>query len=156
MIHILIIRFSTFLLKLCFYILEEIKQNNTNVDVAFTVDATGSMGDYIAAVKDSIDHIVSRIVQKYKNATVRLAFVGYRDYDVPETHFEILDFTESIPEFSEFVGKIKEKDGGDVPEDVLGGIDKTIHLNWKAANRIFYQIGEILFGYICSSRYRIT
>ena len=119
------------------------------------MDSTSSMGSYITAVKDSIDDIVSRIHQIYKNATVRLAFVAYRDYGT-KPHFEILNFTESIPEFSEFVGNITAMGGGDTPEDVLGGINKTIHLNWKAANRIFYQIGEILFGYICHSRYRIT
>ena len=142
----MIIRFSTSPSKLFFYILENVTIKNSHVDVAFTVDATRSMEPYIKAVKDSIDNIVLRIYQKYKKATVRIAFVGYRDYDTPDTHFEILDFTDSISDFSEFAGNIKADDGGDKPEDVLGGINETIHLNWKAANRIFYQIGKVLFG----------
>ena len=118
------------------------------------MDATGSMQKYIKAVKDSINDIVLRIYNKYRGAIVRLAFVGYRDYNI-KNHFEILDFTDSIAEFSEFVGRIKAYSGGDHQEDVLGAINKTIHLNWTAANRIFYQIGKILFRYICHSRFRL-
>ena len=149
MIHIFrIILFSTSLLKLCFYILEEIKKKNSNVDVAFTVDASGSMDGYIKAVKNGIKDIAARIHKKFNDAIVRVAFIAYRDNNGNGKHFEILDFTESIEEFSDFVRRIRANGGGDKPEDVLGAINKTIHLNWMAANRLFYQIGKVLFGYI--------
>ena len=123
------------------------------------MDATGSMSGYFKAVKDGIRNIVERIHNKFKDAIVRVAFVAYRDYHTDTNapkHFEILDFTESIEDFSEFVRRIRAGGGGDKPEDVLGAINKTIHLNWTAANRIFYQIGKILFRYICHSRYRLN
>ena len=114
---------------------------NSNVDVAFMMDATGSMGSYIEAVKNGINSIVSKIHKKFKNAKVRVAFVAYRDYGDGAKHFEILDFTESIEIFTNFVGGIVATGGGDSPEDVLGAIDKTIQLSWKAANKIFYHAG---------------
>ena len=144
----IIIRFPISSLKLCFSILEEIKKKNSNVDVAFTVDASGSMGGYIKAVKNGIKDIAARIHKKFNDAIVRVAFIAYRDNNGNGMHFEILDFTESIEEFSEFVRRIRADGGGDKPEDVLGAINKTIHLNWTAANRLFYQIGKVLFGYI--------
>ena len=71
-----------------------------------------------------------------------MAFVAYRDYGDGAKHFEILDFTEDISQFTEFVGRIRASGGGDGPEDVLGEINQTINLNWKAANKIFYLSGN--------------
>ena len=115
---------------------------NSNVDVAFMMDATGSMGKHITAVKDGINSIVSRIHDKFKKAKIRVAFVAYRDYGDGAKHFEILDFTENIEIFTNFVGGISATGGDDSPEDVLGAIDKTIKLSWKAANKIFYHAGK--------------
>ena len=117
---------------------------NSNVDVAFMMDATGSMGKHITAVKDGINSIVSRIHDKFKKAKIRVAFVAYRDYGDGAKHFEILDFTENIEIFTNFVGRISATGGDDSPEDVLGAIDKTIKLSWKAANKIFYHAGKSL------------
>lgn len=121
---------------------EEIKKKNSNVDVAFTMDATRSMRNNIKAVKDGIQDIIKRIHKKFKDAIVRVALVAYRDFGDREKHFEIFDFTESIDQFSKNVEGITASGGHDHPEDVLGAINKTIHLNWMAANRIFYQIGD--------------
>ena len=106
------------------------------------IDATGSMGSYINSVKNGINNIVTRIHAHFEAAVVRVAFVAYRDYGDGAEHFEILDFTEDIAQFTEFVGRIRASGGGDGPEDVLGAINQTINLNWKAANKIFYQSGN--------------
>ena len=94
-------------------------------------------------VKDGINKIVARVHRKFEAAVVRVAFVAYRDYGDGTKHFEILDFTDDISLFSDFVGRITASGGGDTPEDVLGAINQTLHLNWKAANKIFYQCGKI-------------
>ena len=117
-------------------------KKNSNVDVAFLIDATGSMGTYIKAVKDGINSIVSKINSRFKDAVVRVAFVAYRDYEGGAKHFEILDFTEDKKKFTNFVGGVTASGGGDAPEDVLGAIDKTINLNWTAINRFFYHAGK--------------
>ena len=118
----------------------EVVKKNSNVDIAFMIDATGSMGSNIAAVKKNVKNIAARVKNEFKGPTVRVAFVAYRDYKDTK-HFEILDFTENITSFTNFVGKVVASGGGDLPEDVLGALNKTINLNWQEANKVFFQIG---------------
>ena len=56
-------------------------------------------------------------------------------------NIEALDMTDNITKFVEFVGKLKAYAGGDVPENVLGGLDRALHLDWKYPNRIIFHIG---------------
>jgi len=119
-----------------------IKKRNSNVDIAFMMDATGSMGSNIKRVKNEINNIVARVHSEFEDAVIRVAFVAYRDYGDRSKHFEIFDFTENITLFTDFLDGVRADGGGDGPEDVLGAIDKTIKLTWKAANRIFYQCGD--------------
>ena len=107
------------------------------------MDATGSMGSNIKRVKNEINNIVARVHSEFEDAVIRVAFVAYRDYGDRSKHFEIFDFTENITLFTDFLDGVRADGGGDGPEDVLGAIDKTIKLTWKAANRIFYQCGMI-------------
>ena len=130
----------------CYQFIDVIIEKNSNVDVAFMMDATGSMGSYISIVKDGFNNIVARVHRKFKAAIVRVAFVAYRDYGDGTKHFEILDFTDNTNLFTDFVGRITASGGGDTPEDVLGAINQTINLNWKAANKIFYQTGKISYN----------
>ena len=106
------------------------------------IDATGSLEHYIKSVKDANHDIVSRVQKTFRNVKIRVAFVAYRDYGDHANHFEILDIMENIDSFTNFVGGIVATGVGDSPEDVLGEIDKTIKLSWKAANRIFFHPEE--------------
>ena len=112
-----------------------------NVDIAFVVDSTASMGRYIQDVKNHVSEIVHKTIEKYPNSTVRVGFVAYRDYTEKEMNIEALDMTNNITKFIEFVGKLKAYAGGDVPENVLGGLDRALHLDWKYPNRIIFHIG---------------
>ena len=60
---------------------------------------------------------------------MRLAFVGYRDFG-DEVRFEVLDFTPSVGDFYNFCDKIVATGGADSPEDVFGGLERSIALNW--------------------------
>ncbi|KAI6231699.1 Efk-1 [Aphelenchoides besseyi] len=113
-----------------------------NVDLCFVVDATGSMTSHIAGVKNSIRGIVADLVKKQeankKNGQsvvnrLRLAFVAYRDYDYPE-QYKVLSFTTSVDEFYNFCTEITlpiDNTCNDIPEDVLGGLNKALNLNWS-------------------------
>lgn len=50
---------------------------------------------------------------------MKLAFVGYHDYQVGFCRIQNLDFREHIDNFKEFVGIVEATGGDDVPEDVL-------------------------------------
>ncbi|KAI1694506.1 alpha-protein kinase vwkA [Ditylenchus destructor] len=111
-----------------------------NVQLCFLVDVTGSMASYINGVRDSIFKIVEKLTEKHVTFAgrgtaiakkVSLAFVGYRDF-CDATQFELLPFTESAEDFRQFCSKISASGGGDLPEDVFGGLKKAIsELNWS-------------------------
>ena len=118
-------------------------QNPYDVDVVFVMDSTASMGRYIQDVKEHISEMAEDIVDEFRNCTVRVGFVGYRDFTEGDKRLEILDMTNKTSEFVDFVDKIRAYAGGDVPEDVLGGLNQALDLSWKAKNRIIFHIGTI-------------
>ena len=121
------------------------------------MDTTASMGQYIHEVRDHISDMAHAVVDEFPNCTVRVAFVGYRDYTEADKRLQVLNMTNDTKEFVEFVGKIKPFAGGDVPEDVLGGLDKALKLDWKASNKIIFHIGVnyimAFISFVCSTRY---
>ena len=120
-------------------------RKNANVDIAFMMDATLSMKRNIVAAKDNVASIVRKVKEAFRNNTVRVAYVAYRDYSERDQRIETFDFTEDVGEFTESLGNVRAFAGYDDPEDVLGGINATLHLNWKAANKLFFQIGKFDF-----------
>ena len=117
-------------------------KKNSDVDIAFMLDATSSMELNLVAVEKNIEEVVMRVKDTFFDIKVRVALVAYRDYSEAALHFEIMDFTEDVTEFINFISNVKAFYGGDIPEDVLGALDKTINLDWKAANKLFFQIGN--------------
>jgi hypothetical protein len=91
--------------------------------------------------KKQSDHkgiiIIIGKLESYAFFKVRLAFVGYRDFFGPwDTvtsfkQFEMLDFTDSVDAFHQFCGNLTASGGDDSPEDVFGGLEKAIALNWS-------------------------
>lgn len=53
------------------------------IDVAFLLDCTESMDDYIAAAKDRLREIATEVRKIDQRARVRIALVGYRDLPPP-------------------------------------------------------------------------
>ena len=116
------------------------------MDLAFTMDASDSMQQYITAAKNNIANIVNKVKQEFNESKVRVAFVAYRDWPDKAKHFEILDFTENVDIFKKFVSQIQvstDRSSIDGAEDVLGAIGRMIDLNWNAANRVSFHIGNI-------------
>lgn len=113
-----------------------------SVDLAFIVDATGSMSSHIRAVKNSIKDIVQQIQKTNGNLNLRLSFVGYRDFCDGPKQFEVLDFVSSVGSFGAFVDKIVASGGGDAPEDMAGGIREANLLNWRNPTRVAFLIAD--------------
>lgn len=57
-------------------------------------------------------------------------------------HYEILEFIQNYREFQSFVTKIVATGGGDAPEDVIGGLNKAVQLNWleTSGTRIIFHL----------------
>ena len=70
----------------------------------FAVDATGSMGPHIQAVKAQITAIVADMRRTNPTMKLHLGFIGYRDHKDcagrPEARrFDVLSFTEDLAAF---------------------------------------------------------
>jgi len=117
-------------------------ESQVTIDLCFLMDCTGSMGPWIQTTKDKIKSITFEVQTLFPGSLLRIAFVGYRDFDT--NSFEILDFisAESYQIFDNFLSKTKEMGGGDLPEDVFGGYEKVLSINWKSQIRVLVHFAD--------------
>ncbi|MBL4706793.1 MAG: T9SS type A sorting domain-containing protein [Flavobacteriales bacterium] len=100
-----------------------------NVDIAFVVDATGSMEDEIKYLQVEMEHIISRSKSVHTKLNFRTASVFYRctgnDYSVKHA-----DFTQDVTAIGAFIKAQRAKQGGAelVDSALYVAIDQ---LNWS-------------------------
>lgn len=99
-----------------------------SVDVMFTVDATGSMGDEIAYLKSELKNIMNRIDTSVEQKRVALTF--YRDHGDQYVTREI-DFTENIDEAKIFLSQQYASGGGDYEEAVEEALKVSLAQSWN-------------------------
>lgn len=121
------------------------KQNceySKNVDIAFVVDATGSMGDEIDFLKVELLDVIERVQTKFKDLNIRLGNVFYRDKtDAYLTKNSPL--TKNIKAGVAFIKDQKAGGGGDFPEAVDAGLEEAVNdLQWsnQAVARILFLV----------------
>jgi von Willebrand factor type A domain len=102
------------------------------LDLVFTFDVTGSMGQYIKEGKNTIQSIVSRIVQQ-ENCDVRFGLVAYRDAPPQDTTFVTKEFTftKDLSIMQEYLNGLGAVGGGDGPEAVGTALYATEQLPWR-------------------------
>ncbi len=100
------------------------------VDIAFVVDATGSMGDEIEFLKEDLQDIVGKICASDASKQFYTGTVFYRDKgDQYITRFS--QFTSSASKTAEFIADQRADGGGDYPEAVHDALKSTIQdLAW--------------------------
>jgi len=112
-----------------------------SIDVAFIVDATGSMSDEIGFLKKDLESIIALVGQQC-TAKVRTGTVFYRDEgDDYVTKFSQL--TNNLNDTEKFIGKQEANGGGDWPEAVHSALEVGIQsLQWNsdARSRIAFLI----------------
>jgi von Willebrand factor type A domain len=104
-------------------------------DIAFVVDATGSMGDEINYLKTELDNVIHRVQAKYNLLTVHTAAVFYRDegddYVTKKSPFST-DFNQVL----NFIKQQNADGGGDFPEALHTALkESTEVLNWSTSAR---------------------
>ena len=74
------------------------RHDNQQVDLAFVVDCTGSMGSYIRETQRNINFIAEKISKT--SFSVHLALVEYRDHPPEDQSFvsRFHDFTQEVSE----------------------------------------------------------
>ena len=101
------------------------------LDIAFIVDATGSMGDEISFLKKDLQSIIERVMQQQTDAKIRTAALFYRD-EGDEYVTKRNDFTDKLNETINYIGKQSAGGGGDYPEAVHTALAKGLQeLSWK-------------------------
>lgn len=108
------------------------KHDSKNLDLAFAMDCTGSMGSYIEEAKNNIRRIVEEIVSSEKS-DVRLALVEYRDHPPQDSTFvtRCHDFTSSPKTMKGWLSESSASGGGDMPEAVADALHDLLKLNWR-------------------------
>ncbi len=106
-----------------------------NLDLAFVVDATGSMGDEISYLQAELLDVLKKVEKKLQNTTdVRYASVFYRDQG-DEYVTKEFNFTDKAENLISFIKKQEAGGGGDTPEAVVEALDSSIEkLSWSKGN----------------------
>ncbi|KAG0564826.1 hypothetical protein KC19_8G143000 [Ceratodon purpureus] len=117
------------------------------LDLAFLVDATGSMQTSIDMIKTTVTTMAAGIMASYPECKLRVAFVPYRDYvDAEQDDSELCDFTTNFygpdSDFSLALSRVHAAGGGDDAEDVFSGIARVAQLSWDATNRLVFHIAD--------------
>ena len=123
------------ILKEDFKLLEEYETKifkDTNLDIMFIMDLTGSMGIWLNEAKKSVKNIIEEITDNNPGAKIRMSFIGYRDFleKDEKRKYDSQEFTENIDEFNNFLSKLDCNGGGDEPEDVVGALKQALQMNW--------------------------
>ena len=95
------------------------------LDVMFLLDATGSMGDEITRLKDTIDAVAAQVEGFESKPDVRFAMTLYRDQD--DTFLtSTFDFTSDVAAFRSALNDVVAEGGGDYPEALEEGLASAL------------------------------
>jgi len=104
----------------------------TTLDLMFIIDCTGTMTPWISACRNELSKIVENILEKNPYSKIRVSFVGYRDFSEGKNRIISKDFTENIDDIKLFISKIFCYGGGDLPEDLIGGMREGLKMTWNS------------------------
>ncbi len=110
-----------------------LEQNASNkVEIAFVVDATGSMGDEIEFLKDDLKDVINNIKEQSNNSyDIYTSSVFYRD-EGDEYVVRKSDFSRDLETTVSFINNQAAGGGGDFPEAVHTGLKTAIQkLSWS-------------------------
>lgn len=104
-------------------------------DLAFIVDATGSMGDEIAFLKEDLLSILNRVQTSQSGVEIRTGTVFYRDEgDEYVTRYSA--FTTDFAATMKYISGQYAAGGGDLPEAVHTALETTLQkLDWNPQAR---------------------
>ena len=89
------------------------------------------MGMWIKRSKDTLHSIIDHVKAENEGLTVRVGFVAYRDFCDGKNRLNVTDFTTDIDAIKKKIQGQRATGGGDMPEDVQGGLNKALGLSWQ-------------------------
>ena len=115
----------------------------SRLDLAFVVDATGSMGDEIRYLKAEAANISNKLQTGFPGLEIRYALIVYRDSgDSYVTRS--FGFTTSLDGFLDDLGSQTASGGGDYPEAMHKALADATRLQWSSGNaaRVLFLIAD--------------
>lgn len=120
----------------------ETNNREKKIDIAFMVDATGSMGDEIDYLKEELTDVISKVKRNNQGTTINMGAVFYRDKG-EEYITKISGFSTDSDDTIGFIKDQSAEAGGDFPEAVEAALSKSINdLEWSenATSRILFLV----------------
>lgn len=118
-----------------FYQITGAKEPAKKADIAFIVDATGSMGDEIAFLKKDLMNILDRVKGGQGDIELRTGTVFYRD-EGDEYVTKYSQFTDDYRQTIQYIAMQNARGGGDHPEAVHTALSAALqNLDWNASAR---------------------
>ena len=115
--------------------LDETLPSPTNqVQIAFMVDATGSMGDELEFLKMDLKKVINEVQKTNTQLKISTGTVFYRD-EGDEYVVKHSPFTEDINQTIEFISQQRADGGGDFPEAVDKALVQLNQLQWQPEAR---------------------
>jgi hypothetical protein len=116
------------------------------IDLQILLDATFSMSSSIEALKAAFIDMIDNIVTEVRNqvgfeAELRVGVVAYRDPN-ESTPSEHKVFSTLLNEVEAFINTIRPINGGQIPEDVNGGLRIILDQDWQAEQRFIVHISD--------------
>ncbi len=101
------------------------------MDIVFVMDTTGSMGEEIERLKNTIQIIHMNLTSLSVSAEVRFGMVLYKDVE-DEYRTRVIPLTDDLYRFQNELNKVTALGGGDTPEDLEAALDGLIHgMEWN-------------------------
>lgn len=122
--------------------INESRSELKKADIAFVVDATGSMGDELEYLKVELIDVIGKVKSANPSATINLGSVFYRDIE-DEYLTRISNFSTEINQTIDFIRDQSANGGGDFPEAVHSALKKAVNdLQWSttATSRIIFLV----------------
>ena len=118
-----------------FVILDKANPVEKRADIAFIVDATGSMGDEIEFLKKDLVNILDRVKGGQGEIGLRTGTVFYRDEE-DDYITKFSPFTDDYRKTIQYISMQRASGGGDLPEAVHTALEAGLqNLAWNASAR---------------------
>jgi hypothetical protein len=111
-------------------------------DIAFVVDATGSMGDEISYLQNELTDVIKNVADKNRDVTLYTGAVFYRD-SLDDYLTRYIDFQKESAPLMKFINEQTAKGGNDFPEavdDALTTALDSMHWHSDARAKIIFLI----------------
>lgn len=117
------------------------------VDLAFVVDTTGSMGPFIQAAQQQMTDMLRAVTGAAEvPIDLQVGLVEYRDHPPQDRSFvaRTHGFTENLKQVQKVINGLKPEGGGDAPEAVYDGLQAAAEtLQWRPnGRRVALLIGD--------------